>query len=81
MRKFEKISTRLEGVSIIRPRVFQDDRGFFLETYNKLDFAEIDINEEFVQDNLSHSEKGVVSDINCKNGNLYSAIAGWEITS
>jgi dTDP-4-dehydrorhamnose 3,5-epimerase len=58
--KFEKISTRLEDVSIIRPMVFQDDRGFFLETYNKLDFAEIGIYEEFVQDNVSHSLKGVV---------------------
>ena len=60
MGKFEKISTRLEGVSIIRPTVFTDERGFFLETYNKLDFAEIGIHEEFVQDNLSHSAKGVV---------------------
>jgi dTDP-4-dehydrorhamnose 3,5-epimerase len=60
MGKFEKISTKLEDVSIIRPMVFQDDRGFFLETYNKLDFAEIDIHDEFVQDNVSHSAKGVV---------------------
>ena len=58
--KLEKISTRLEDVSIIRPTVFSDERGFFLETYNKLDFAEIGMYEEFVQDNVSHSAKGVV---------------------
>ncbi len=60
MGKFEKISTQLADVSIIKPMVFQDDRGFFLEIYNKLDFAEIGIHEEFVQDNVSHSVKGVV---------------------
>jgi dTDP-4-dehydrorhamnose 3,5-epimerase len=58
--KFEKISTKLDNVSIIRPMVFKDDRGFFLETYNKSEFSEIGINEEFVQDNVSHSAKGVV---------------------
>ena len=60
MGKLEKISTKFEGVSIIRPMVFRDDRGLFLETYNKLEFAEIGIHEEFVQDNVSHSVKGVV---------------------
>ena len=60
MGKFEKISTKFEGVSVIRPMVFRDDRGLFLETYNKLEFAEIGIHEEFVQDNVSHSAKGVV---------------------
>jgi dTDP-4-dehydrorhamnose 3,5-epimerase len=60
MGKLKKISTKIEGVSIIRPMVFRDDRGFFLETYNKQDFAEIGIHEEFVQDNVSHSVKGVV---------------------
>lgn len=60
MGKFEKIPTGLEGVAIIRPRVFPDDRGFFLETFNRQEFAEIGIYDEFVQDNVSHSAKGVI---------------------
>jgi dTDP-4-dehydrorhamnose 3,5-epimerase len=58
--KFERIKTTLEDISIIRPTVFKDERGFFLETYNRKEFAEVGINDEFVQDNVSHSAKGVV---------------------
>jgi dTDP-4-dehydrorhamnose 3,5-epimerase len=60
MGKFEKIPTQLKGVAVIRPKVFPDDRGFFLETFNKQEFAEVGINYEFVQDNVSHSRKGVI---------------------
>ena len=60
MGKFERIKTTLEDISIIRPTVFKDERGFFLETYNRKEFAEVGINDEFVQDNVSHSAKGVV---------------------
>lgn len=60
MGKFKRIKTKFESVSIIRPTVFKDERGFFLETYNRKEFADIGINEEFVQDNISHSAKGVV---------------------
>jgi dTDP-4-dehydrorhamnose 3,5-epimerase len=58
--KFTRIDTTLEDVAIIRPMVFRDDRGFFLETYNREELAEVGILEEFVQDNISHSRKGVV---------------------
>lgn len=60
MGKFKKIATIFQDVSIIRPTVFQDDRGFFLETYNREELAEVGIFEEFVQDNISSSRKGVV---------------------
>lgn len=60
MGKFKKISTQLEGLYIIEPNVFPDDRGFFMESYNKRDFAEIGLEMEFVQDNHSHSKKGVL---------------------
>lgn len=51
----------LQGLSLIRPRRSADDRGFFVETYNKKRFAdETGYSGEFVQDNLSRSARGVV---------------------
>ena len=60
MGKFKKIETSIEGVYVIEPTVFGDNRGFFMETYSKRDFEEIGINSEFVQDNHSKSTKGVL---------------------
>jgi dTDP-4-dehydrorhamnose 3,5-epimerase len=58
--KFERLKTKFDDITIIRPTVFKDGRGFFLETYNRQEFAEIGICDEFVQDNVSRSVKGVV---------------------
>ena len=52
--------TPLSGVKIITPRLFPDDRGFFMETYKQTDFAAIGITDNFVQDNHSSSSKGVI---------------------
>ncbi|MCX6701427.1 MAG: dTDP-4-dehydrorhamnose 3,5-epimerase [Methanomicrobiales archaeon] len=60
MGKFKRIATVFSDVAVIRPTVFEDDRGFFLETYNREELAGVGILEEFVQDNISHSKKGVV---------------------
>ncbi len=60
MSKFKKIETGIEGLYIIEPTVFEDNRGFFMETYSKRDFEEIGIKYEFVQDNHSKSSKGVL---------------------
>lgn len=60
MNKFKKIETGIDGLCIIEPTVFGDNRGFFLESYSKKEFNEIGINEEFVQDNHSKSKKGVL---------------------
>jgi dTDP-4-dehydrorhamnose 3,5-epimerase len=60
MDAIKKISTSLPGVFILEPRVFGDDRGFFLETYNERAMAEIGIVEQFVQDNHSCSRRGVL---------------------
>ncbi len=56
----KKIETSLAGVLLLEPRVFGDDRGFFLESYNGRAFAEIGIRERFVQDNHSYSERNVI---------------------
>ncbi len=51
---------RLPGLVVIRPRVFPDGRGYFLESYKESDFARAGISERFVQDNQSSSLKGVL---------------------
>ena len=50
MGKFKKIDTSIEGVCIIEPTEFGDNRGYFMETYSKADFKEIGLNYDFVQD-------------------------------
>jgi dTDP-4-dehydrorhamnose 3,5-epimerase len=52
--------TKIDGLVIIEPSVFGDERGFFMETYSKKVFAENGINVDFVQDNHSRSVKGVL---------------------
>ena len=56
--KIEK--TKINGPLIIAPDIFGDERGFFVETYNKERYKANDISDDFVQDNLSRSAKGVL---------------------
>ena len=56
--EFEKL--KLEGVVLVKPKVFGDNRGFFLESYKKSDFFANGITVEFNQDNHSKSTKGVL---------------------
>ena len=52
--------TKLEGVLLVTPKVFGDERGFFMETYNRDKAVELGLPSEFVQDNHSKSSKGVL---------------------
>jgi dTDP-4-dehydrorhamnose 3,5-epimerase len=52
--------TGLPGVKLIEPRVFGDDRGFFLESWNQAGFAAAGLDLDFVQDNHSRSGRGVL---------------------
>ena len=54
------IKTEIEGVYIIEPKVFGDDRGYFMECYNENVFKATGLNYKFVQDNESKSKKGVL---------------------
>ena len=56
----EKNGKIIEGLYVIEPTVHRDDRGCFVETYNKKDFLEAGLTMEFVQDNQSMSSKGVL---------------------
>ena len=57
---FEFIRQKIEDVILIKPKVFGDNRGFFMETYKKSDFEANGISDEFNQDNHSKSSKGVL---------------------
>lgn len=50
----------IEGLKVVEPKVFGDERGYFMETYNYNDYAEAGIDMQFVQDNQSMSKKGVL---------------------
>jgi dTDP-4-dehydrorhamnose 3,5-epimerase len=60
MDAIKKISTSLPGMFLLEPRVFGDERGFFLESYNEQVMAEVGIQERFVQDNHSCSGRNVL---------------------
>lgn len=61
------IETALPGVLIIEPRVFGDQRGFFMETWNAAAFAAAGLDLTFVQDNHSRSQKGVLRGLHFQN--------------
>ena len=56
----ERLETRLHGPVLVKPTAHPDERGFFQETYRRSSFAELGIDDEFVQDNHSRSVQGVV---------------------
>lgn len=62
------IKTELEGVFIIEPQVFKDDRGYFFESYSKRDFEENGLYYDFVQDNQSKSSYGTIRGLHFQKG-------------
>ena len=80
MGKFKFIETGIEGLKIIEPTVFGDERGYFMETYSERDFAEAGMNMKFVQDNQSKSRLGVLRGLHFQikhpQGKLVRALSG-----
>jgi dTDP-4-dehydrorhamnose 3,5-epimerase len=74
------VKTAIPGVTIFEPKVFGDERGFFMEAYNKERYHEAGLKEVFVQDNLSKSQKSVLRGLHIQNpfgqGKLVSVILG-----
>ena len=60
MGKIKVTRCEIEGLCVIEPKVFYDERGYFVETYNYNDFKEEGLDMQFVQDNQSMSVKGVL---------------------
>ncbi len=80
--------TRLEipDLVLIKPKVFTDSRGFFLETFKKTDFKNFGIDSEFLQDNVSFSIKNVIRALHYQlppkaQGKLVSVLKGkvWDV--
>ena len=63
----EIIKTPLEGLLIIKPDVFEDERGYFFESYNREKFLTHGIDVTFVQDNESKSKRGVLRGLHFQN--------------
>lgn len=73
-------STAIDGVFVIEPQVFEDSRGFFLETYHQERYAEAGIPDIFVQDNHSRSTAGTLRGLHAQlrkpQGKLVRAVEG-----
>ncbi len=67
------IKTDIDGVVVVVPRVFQDARGYFFESYNEAEFIKNGIPNTFVQDNQSRSVYGVVRGLHCQLGEFAQA--------
>ena len=63
------IKTDIEGVLILEPKVFGDERGFFMETWHRSRYQDIGLTEDFVQDNISFSRRGVLRGLHYQNPN------------
>lgn len=81
----QRIETSLPGVFVFEPRVFSDERGFFMETYSARRFAELGVETSFVQDNHSKSARGTLRGLHYQLQNpqakLCRVIAGavWDV--
>ncbi|MDD5769917.1 MAG: dTDP-4-dehydrorhamnose 3,5-epimerase [Candidatus Gracilibacteria bacterium] len=71
---FKFIQTPINGLIIIEPQVFGDERGFFMETYSKKEFENAGIDAEFVQDNHSKSKAGVLRGLHFQTENTQSKL-------
>lgn len=73
-------TTPLPGILLIKPRVFGDERGYFLESWNRRRYAEAGLDRDFVQDNLSFSGHGILRGLHfqnpCPQGKLVQVLRG-----
>ena len=65
----EIIKTHIEGILLVKPDVFADDRGYFFESFNNKKFLENNLEVNFLQDNVSKSRKGTVRGLHYQIGN------------
>lgn len=84
----EVSKTKLEGVLLIKPHVFEDHRGEYVETYNEEQYKEAGIDVDFIQDDISVSSKNVLRGIHgdavtwklvsCLYGEFYMVVVNWD---
>jgi dTDP-4-dehydrorhamnose 3,5-epimerase len=79
------IITKIPEVLLLEPKVFGDDRGFFLESYNQRSFEELGLRRSFVQDNHSRSARNVLRGLHYQlgrpQGKLLRVVSGsiWDV--
>jgi dTDP-4-dehydrorhamnose 3,5-epimerase len=73
----KKIPTKIHNAWLLKPKVFGDDRGFFMETWNRTTFCEIDLDFDFVQDNQSRSSKHVLRGLHYQAGSSAQGKLVW----
>jgi len=83
---FQMRTTPIDGLLVIEPKVFADERGFFMESFKASDFAAFGITQDFVQDNHSKSRKGVIRGLHFQRaphaqGKLVQVVHGsvWDV--
>lgn len=83
---FQFVETPIPDLTMVLPRVFADDRGFFMESYKASEFISAGIKEQFVQDNHSQSQKNVIRGLHFQRsphqqGKLVRCISGrvWDV--
>ena len=62
------IKTNIDGVIILEPRIFEDDRGYFFDSYNQELLKNSGVTHNFIQDNQSFSHFGVIRGLHCQTG-------------
>jgi len=67
--QLEVIKTEIDGLLVIKPNVFGDERGYFFESYNEESYRNAGIDLSFVQDNISKSKKGTIRGLHYQIGN------------
>ena len=77
----EIIKTRMQGLLVIKPNIFEDERGYFFESWSKKSYKNTGLDLDFVQDNQSLSQKGVLRGLHSQNppfaqGKLVRVIKG-----
>ena len=83
---FQMRTTPIDGLLVIEPKVFADERGFFMESFKASDFAAFGILQDFVQENHSKSKKGVIRGLHFQRapyaqGKLVRVVRGsaWDV--
>jgi dTDP-4-dehydrorhamnose 3,5-epimerase len=80
-----RLETRLPGLVLLAPDVYGDDRGWFMEAWNRRRYAEAGVDVDFVQDNLSYSRRGVLRGLHFQHphaqGKLVQVLEGevWDV--
>lgn len=74
MQKFKFIDASIPGLIVIEPHAFEDDRGFFMETYSGREFEPYGINARFVQDGHSKSKRGVLRGLHFQRNHMQAKL-------